>query len=112
MCVWCRVCDRAAQLALLPGFGTVVRVRGAGDDGPDGAPWLLEPSVWSIREILASDVRPGMFCFVPSQQEFVEVASCTLMRAQTHVVFIDLANGKTLQFPTTDEVFVRIKGAQ
>lgn len=99
----------AVQLASLPASGTICWVTDTDSGAPILAPWLSRPELWSIREVPALEVRPGMFCFVPSLQEFVEVTSCTLMGSQTPVVFIDLANAKTLQFPTQDLVYARIR---
>lgn len=75
---------------------------------PVDAPWLADPDGWSIRQLPAGELRPGVFCFMPSQQQFIPVAACTLLRGEKPLVFVDLANGRTLSLPVSEPVFVRV----
>lgn len=78
-------------------------------DGTSGdAPWLEDSARWSIRECPALEMRPGMFCFVPSAQTFLLVVSCTILKSAPPSMFVDLKNGKTLHFSLSDAVVVRI----
>lgn len=84
------------------------------DDGtrPVEAPWLDDPAAWSIRQVSASTLRPGSYCFAPSRHAFVRVVACTQLRGQEPLVFVDLADGRTLSLAAADEVFVRVPPQQ
>lgn len=74
----------------------------------EGATPFAVGSSWSIQARPASSLRPGMLCFVPSRQEFSPVLEVTRIAGENPVVFIDISDGRTLQFALSDEVFVRI----
>lgn len=73
----------------------------------ENVPWVENPDDYPIREVRVSMVRPGMYCFLPNSHEFAEVVAVTHLRSATAVVFLDLANGRTLSLTSTDVVFVR-----
>lgn len=73
----------------------------------ENVPWVENPDDYPIREVRVSAVRPGMYCFLPNSQEFNEVVAVTHLRSGAALVFLDLANGRTLSLAAADLVFVR-----
>jgi hypothetical protein len=74
------------------------------------APWLHDPSAWSIRRAEASTLRPGVFCFAPSRQTFLRVVAVTHLRGPDAPIFVDLSDGRSLKLAPADEVFIRTAG--
>lgn len=72
------------------------------------APWVARPDAFSITAATFAEVRPGWFCFMRDTQAFIAVTAVTVLSARGgKVVFIDLADGRTLSGGPSDDVFVR-----
>jgi hypothetical protein len=72
------------------------------------APWLTEDQDWSICEEPASMLRPGWWCHTQEQMAFVAICGVTLLpTGRGRIVFVDLADGRTLALDENAAVFVR-----
>ena len=72
------------------------------------APWLDDDQDWSIFEVSAASLRPGWWCHTQERMAFVAICGVTvLMTGRGRVVFVDLADGRTLALDETASVIVR-----
>jgi hypothetical protein len=76
------------------------------------APWLEDDEEWETTEATVAELRPGWYCHTQEHTGFVRVCSITILPStRGRMVFVDLADGRTLALEETTSVFVRRRRA-